>query len=461
MKNPEQDGIVAGSFRDPSGHLFHRYGVLYRQVNQVYRENYDLLLQSGLYARLVASGSLIKHEETDIQGTTPAVAYKVIRPEAIDFISYPYEWCFSQLKHAALLTLEIQRISLDHGMTLKDASAYNVQFNRGKPVFIDTLSFERYREGQPWVAYRQFCQHFVAPLALMSRRDIRLGQLLRIYMDGIPLDLASSLLPAGTHFSLPLLAHIHLHARSQSHYAGKQVDVRSLKLSRHGLYGIIDQLTHFIRGLSWRPAGTAWAGYYTDHNYSPAAFTHKQEIVAGFIESLKPVNVWDLGANTGVFSRLAGARGIPTISFDLDPAAVELNYLTCVKETETYILPLVIDLANPSPGLGWENNERMSLARRGPTDALLALALVHHMAISNNLPLNRIASFLRDMGKSLIIEFVPKTDSQVQRMLAAREDIFIDYTQHGFEQAFLKYFIVDDCEPIKGSQRLLYLMRAR
>ena len=207
------------SFRDPSGFLFTRDGVLYRQVNQVYAEDYRKLMDSGLYAKLVKAGLLIPHTEVDIEPANKKLAFKVLCPEYVPFISYPYEWSFGQLKDAALATLSIQKRALKAGMVLKDASAYNIQFQRGKPTLIDTLSFEIYQEGEPWVAYRQFCQHFLAPLALMAYQDVRLSQLLRVYIDGIPLDLASELLPARTRWNLGLATHIHLHARAQKRYA--------------------------------------------------------------------------------------------------------------------------------------------------------------------------------------------------------------------------------------------------
>lgn len=199
---------MPGSFRDPSGFIFFENGSLYRQVNIVYRENYDQLINSGLYETLVRLGLMVSHEEVDLHYARTNSAYRILKPALIPFISYPYEWCFSQLKDAALTTLEIQKKALDFGMSLKDASAYNIQFLDGKPVFIDTLSFEKYEEGQPWVAYRQFCQHFLAPLALMCFSDVRLNQLLRIYPDGIPLDLASCLLPLRTFLKFSLLSHI-------------------------------------------------------------------------------------------------------------------------------------------------------------------------------------------------------------------------------------------------------------
>ncbi|MEI6614923.1 MAG: class I SAM-dependent methyltransferase, partial [Chrysiogenales bacterium] len=434
------DGLVAGSFRDPSGFLFWHEGQLYRQVNQLYREHYDLLIASGLYQKLSEDRFMIKHEECRPELSRTPDAYKIIQPLLVPFISYPYEWSFSQLKDAALLTLKIQKIALEHGMSLKDASAYNIQFVQGRPLLIDTLSFENYAAGRPWIAYRQFCQHFLAPLALMAHSDIRLNQLSRIFLDGIPLDLASSLLPVGTRFKFSLLSHIHLHARSQKHYQDKPVKTSVSKMSRFSFMALIDSLQSAVAGLRWQPRGTEWAEYYDNTNYSDTAIEFKRKCVDDFLKMLNPRHVWDIGANSGLFSRLASARNIPTVSLDIDPAAVEKNYRQCRQEKNLFLLPLVGDITNPSSGIGWGNNERMSLLERGPVDTILALALVHHLAISNNLPFANIAALFSGLCQTLIVEFIPKDDSQVQRLLATREDFFPDYHAKGFEQEFTRFF---------------------
>lgn len=461
MKMTTSSGSIPGSFRDPSGFLFLEGGSLYRQVNVSYKENYDQLMNSGFYETLVGSGLLIPHDEVSTDYGRTDDAYKVLRPELIPFISYPYEWCFSQLKDAALATLEIQRTALSFGMTLKDGSAYNIQFMRGKPVLIDTLSFEKYCEGKIWIAYRQFCQHFLAPLALMSYRDVRLNQLFRVYIDAIPLDLASRLIPFRTWLKFSLLSHIHLHARSQERFADRNVDTSGRKMSRIGLLGLIDNLDSAVRRLKWRPQGTEWATYYEDTSYSAAALHHKRQLVGEFLDEIGPESVWDLGANTGLFSRIAAGKGIQTISFDVDPAAVEKNYSECRSKAETNVLPLLLDLTNPSPNLGWASQERMSLLERGPTDVVLALALIHHLAISNNLPFRRIAEFFGQLCHWLIIEYVPKSDAQVQRLLATRDDIFPKYTQQAFEAEFSKHFAIRSCEEIRDTERTLFLMERR
>jgi len=449
---------VPGSFRDPSGFLFCRDGLIYRQINDVYKKQYEHLMDSGLYKDLTDTKLLVRHEEVDIDSKISDYAYKTIKPELIPFVSYPYEWCFSQLKDAALTTLRIQKKALTFGMTLKDCSAYNIQFKEGKPIFIDTLSFEEYREGQPWVAYKQFCQHFLSPLALMCYKDIRTSQLLRIHIDGIPLDLASSLLPFRTRFAFSLLMHIHFHAKAQTHFADKRIKTTGGKMTRLSFMGLIDSLESAVKKLKWKVSNTEWGDYYDNTNYSSESFKHKEQIVADFLDKVNPKVVWDMGANEGTFSRIASKRGIQAISVDVDPLAVEKNYLNCVATNETKVLPLLIDLTNPSPNIGWDNKERISFLKRGSADTIFALALVHHLAISNNLPFEKIADFFNTACNSLIVEFIPKDDSQVQRLLASRKDIFPNYSQEDFENEFKKYFTIENSIEIKDSKRTLYLM---
>jgi len=446
-----------GSFRDPSGFLYWEQGKLIRQVNICYKEHYDWLIESGLYKKLIDEKLLISHQELS-SDTKEADTYKLISPEVVHFISYPYEWCFSQLKDAALTTLRIQKIAMKYGVTLKDASAYNIQFHNGKPILIDTLSFEKYQEGMPWVAYRQFCQHFLAPLVLMAYTDIRLSQLLRVYIDGIPLDLASKLLPRKTKFKFSVLMNIHLHAKSQKQHEDKPKSIKNYEMSRRNLMALIDSLESAVQGLKWKAAGTEWGDYYSITNYTEDAFDKKKTLVNSFLEKAASNYVWDLGANTGVFSRIASNKDIKTVAFDIDPVAVEKNYLYSKKYSEANILPLLLDLTNPSSGIGWSNTERKSILQRMLPDTVMALALIHHLAISNNVPLVKIAQFFSNIGSNLIIEFVPKSDSQVQKLLSSREDIFNCYDEENFEKDFSRYFTIIDKQLIEGTQRTLYLM---
>ena len=450
----------SASFRDPSGFLFWQDGSLYRQVNQIHAAEYGQFIASGLYDDLLKIGRIIPHVDSDVSPIDPEQSYKVIQPELIPFTSYPYEWSFSQLKEAALTTLSIQERSLKVGMSLKDASAYNIQFHKGKALLIDTLSFESYKTGQPWAAYKQFCQHFLAPLALMAKKDIRLIQLMRIYIDGIPLDIASKLLPSKTKINLGLMIHLHLHAKAQQRFADIPLGISKQKkeISQQALLGLIGSLKNTIKKLTWKPAGTEWGNYYEITNYTDAGFLHKKDLITDWIKDIKPKDVWDLGANNGVFSRLASEEGAFTVSFDIDPAAVEQNYRQVKKEKEINLLPLVLDLTNPSPAIGWQNQERDSLIERAPVEMVFALALIHHMTISNNVPFNMLANFFQSLGKWLIIEFIPKSDSQVQKLLQSRVDIFDQYNRKDFESIFQEHYKIRKKEQIQESERYLYLM---
>ncbi len=448
------------SFRDPSGFLFERDGVLYRQVNRFYQKAYEAVRSSGLLDDLTEADLLIPHQEVSVPPADPETAYTTLRPVRVPFISYPYEWSFDQLKDAALVTLEIQKRALEAGMILKDASAYNIQFYRGRPLLIDSLSFEPWKEGEPWVAYRQFCQHFLGPLALMARRDVRLGGLLRVHIDGVPLDLASELLPRRTYFNFGLLTHVHMHAMAQRRLAGRRIEEREggRGMGQRSLQGLLENLRSTLEGLTWEPAGS-WSDYYSFHNYEQPSFEAKQLIVSRWTEELSPEVVWDLGANTGLFSRLAAEHSGLCVSADFDAGAVQLNYRKTKQEGEERILPLLLDLTNPSPGLGWAHQERDALAARGPADLVMALALLHHLAITNNLPFAELASYFAKIGKWLLIEYVPKSDPQAQKLLRSRRDIFDRYDRTTFEDAFSAHFSVEHRESIAGTERALYLMR--
>ena len=458
---PTSDGRLASSFRDPGGFMFRHEGRLLRQVNRCVADDFRLLHGSGLYDELVAKGLLVAHREVSLDLARNADAIAVIEPDLIPFLSYPYEWCFTQLKDAALATLRIQSLALKKGLVLKDASAYNIQFAQGQPVLIDTLSFAAYREGEPWAAYRQFCRHFLAPLALMAGRDIRLGALLREHIDGVPLDLAARLLPWRSRLQPGLLMHIHAHAASQRRHAGRETSAHNVRVSRRSLEGIVDSLRRTVQGLRWRPGATEWGDYYNATNYTEAAMEHKRTLVSAFLSETGTGIVWDLGANDGTFSRLAAGQGRLVVAADLDPAAAERNWLGCRQGQQPLMLPLLMDLTNPSPALGWAHAERMSLLQRGPAGTVMALALVHHLAISNNVPLDVLARFLAAAGTHLIIEFVPKSDSQVQRLLSTREYIFPHYDLTGFRDAFCADFEIMREEPVAGTERTLFLLRSR
>lgn len=429
---------VSSSFRDPSGYVFEENGTVYRKVSPQYEPVLTQLVGSGLCNRLTGDKLLLPFRWV---GDT-------LEPERVPFISYPYEWSFSMLKDAALLTLRVQKIALRYGIILKDASAYNVQFVGGEPILIDHLSFYPYEEGKPWVAYRQFCQHFLNPLVLATYRDIRLLQLLKTYIDGIPANLTNKLLPVRAKLNLGILMHVKLNSLD-----GRVSKVP--KMSKLQLTALIGNLESTVRHFRWEPKGI-WESY-DSCSYSENSYLSKRSIVSDFLSRARPKLVWDLGANVGEFSLIASNLGSKVVSIDSDPACTEIAY----KKGDSNVLPLTVDLTNPSPAIGWGGTERDSFISRLGVGTVMVLALIHHLAIGNNLPLDRISSFLAKMSKYLIIEWVPKEDSQVQKMLKFREDIFPSYTKEGFEEAFGKDFSIEDCKQIEGSLRSIYLMEAR
>ena len=453
------------SFRDPAGFIYHREGTLYRRVTAHGLPAYHRLMESGLYDELVGEGLLISH----VEATHPprSSGSVTLRPELVPFVSYPYEWCFGQLKDAALATLEICRRAIGHDMWLKDASAYNIQFVGSSPVLIDTLSLADYPEGAPWPAYQQFCQHFLVPLALMAYVDIGLSQLLRVHLDGVPLDLANRLLPLKTRLHPALLAHVHLHAAAQRQFADgppRTKDHSELQVSRVGLLGLLDSLRGAIQALHYEPKGTVWSDYYGHTNYSNDAMEAKHRTIDTWIGALpvRPERAWDVGANNGEFSRILSARGIFTVAWDIDPAAVEQNWRRCRQESELNLLPLVQDLTNPSPDMGWAGRERDGLLARGPADLVLALALIHHLAITNNVPLGGIAALFAELcSQHLIVEWVEASDSQARRLLARHTGEVVGYDRANFRDAFSRYFTIEAEQEVEGAQRTLYLLRRR
>lgn len=442
------------SFRDPSGYIYYEGDKVFRKINKCYIDTYDFFMSSGLYDRLVEDNLIIKHNE--IKRDSDSIVLEV---ERIPFISYPYEWCFDEYRDAALLTLKINLIALEYGMILKDASVYNIQFVDGNPIFIDTLSFDKYEDGQPWGAYGQFTRHFIAPLALMNFVDNRMNTLMRDYIDGIPLDLADLILKKrGGMF---VKQHITWQSKSilKHNNSGKNDKNVKVSLSKKSLINIFVMIDSQIKNLKKKYSLTEWDNYYGNTNYSENAENNKKKIILDFIKEIKSDKklALDMGANDGKYSRIISEYFEHVIAMDIDYNAVNRNYNLSCRDKEN-ILPLVLDFNNPTPAIGFACQERDNLEKRMKSDMVMALALIHHMAISNNVPFVKIAEWFATLGQYLIIEFVPKNDSQVELLLKTRVDIFDRYTQNDFEKEFSNYFEIISKKKIKDSERTLYLM---
>jgi len=452
--------VEFSSFRDPDGYVFKDNGVYYRYVAPSYKGTYEKFMRDGLYDELIKKNLLISHVDCTHKFDDLEQSAIILCPEQLECLTYPYEWSFTQLKQAALCTLDIFRTAMSFGFTLKDASAYNLTWHNGKMIFFDTLSFTPYKEGEPWAGYRQFCQHFLAPLALMAYKDMRLNSLLLKYIDGIPLDLTSKLLPFKTKLKPSLILHIHAHAALQTKYADSRKKIET-KIKRKTVINLIESLTQAIEGFKLPYAKTEWGNYYNDTNYSDEQATQKREIIEGWLSTENPAKILDLGANDGTYSRIAKKYTPLVLSLDIDPIAVDINTKRCMDEKETGIIPILCDITTPTPAIGWGLKERACVFDRVKCDLGMALALVHHLAIGNNVSLEKVFSLLSEIAPKWIIEFVDKKDSQVQRLLCNRPDIFSFYTEEYFEKAALERFDIIDKKTIEGTHRTMYLASER
>ncbi|MFZ1783777.1 MAG: hypothetical protein WAU23_01140 [Ferruginibacter sp.] len=446
------------SYRDRDGFVFQQEGKIYRYVNPRYNEQYDKLMNSGLYDALVKKQWLIAHTTIEDLSRFGFSEGKVLFPDQIPFISYPYEWSFDMWRDAALLTLQITTATLQKGMILKDATPFNVQFYRGRPVFIDTLSFYDYVEGESWVAYRQFCECFLAPLLLMHYGHPELGKWFRVYPNGIPMALLANMLPKRSMWNLNTLLHVHLQAKLSAGQQKKRGAEN--KFTKHKMEVLLQGLERFVRQLKPRKSKTTWDDYYTGTILGADYLEAKTALVKSFISGIEYTNVIDLGANDGHFSFLfTEDKNIVAIDFDMN--CVNNLYQKIKKAGKTNMLPLVNDLAAPSPAIGWNNTERESLTGRLKADLVMALALLHHLAIANNIPLTLLADWLQPMGEYLIIEFVPKEDEKVKLLLQHRKDVFDNYNREHFKSAFARHYEIMREEKVGKSERALFLMKRR
>lgn len=451
------------SFKDPSGFVFESGGKIYRQVNQYYAAQYRQLMDSGLYNQLVSRHQLIAHEEVAENITNAAEWYTTLLPEPLSTITYPYEWCFEQLQDAALLTLSVLKTALQHGMVLKDATPYNIQFHNGRPVFIDTLSFDTYDPTQPWIAYRQFCQCFLFPLYLEHYLKTDIQRILSTYIDGIPVDFIAKLLPLKSRLSLGVWLHVYLqHSASTSTSASTRTNKPNGAFSKKKLLDVIGHLNNIITNF---PANktykTTWSNYYEDTILSKEYLKEKETIIRAFCQQTGARTVLDLGANDGYFSKLFASYQMQVIATDSDNRCISRLYQEVKQQKTENILPLILDIANPSPAIGFNNKERAAFHDRVKTDLVAALALVHHLVIGKNISLPVLAEYFNSIAPELIIEFVPKEDEKVQQMLKTRPDTFPDYTITVFEALFFQYFEVISKKNVPGTHRVLYHLKRK
>jgi hypothetical protein len=454
---PEKNPHPA-SFRDPSGFIFMWEGKYYRQVNTSYGSDYELLMNSGLYDHLTEKKILLSHTETNEIIARQNSWHKTLEPTQVPYITYPYEWCFAQFRDAALLTLSMVKISIEYGMIIKDATPFNVQFIDGNAVFIDTLSFEKYDAEKPWVAYRQFCNMFLFPLYLEYYLRTDIQKIMIAYPDGIPVDITSRLLPLKSSLSLGVWLHVYLQNTVTQNTRSK---TDGDKFSKKKLLNLVNHLEATIQKLNSRMSRTEWSNYYESTIPGKNYLQEKEKVFREMISKMNIKTALDLGANDGYFSKILAEENTEVIAVDSDSRTISKLYNELKAGSIKNILPLVMDVANPSPSIGFRNRERPSFHQRIKTELVIALALVHHLVIGRNISLTVLAEYFSEITELLLIEWIPREDEKVMQMLSGRKDVFGDYTADHFEHSFSRFFHVKKKEKIPGCHRILYLMEKR
>ncbi len=445
------------SYRDPSGYIYKEDDRIYRKITPSYFNEYDAIVTAKVYELLWSKKWLIPHEE--IYRNEHEI---ILKPEQLEFITYPYEWSFTAYKHAAQLTLRIQMLLLEHGFCLKDASAFNVTFQKGKAIFIDTLSIETYKDGEPWKALQQFNEHFLAPLILSKYYGSQHLKTLQHHINGLPLKDAATLLPWHSKLNPTIYAHIHYLGKQQNTTTGKKTTDSKKQLSKVGQLKILKSLDQYIGNLELKE-NTQWSHYYQQTNYDDTSFTAKKSLIKEWIHDLQAKKVVDLGGNDGTFCNEIIDQIDQALICDIDQSAIDASYKKSLKGHK--MTSLVIDLLQPVAAIGFNNKERDAFINRlkdYKADVHMALAIIHHLTISGNVPFEMSAPFFTSLSEYLIIEFPDRNDSWVNFLLDSKREarsLFDGYNKADFERVYLDHFKILKRQEIKGSHRTLYLLQ--
>ena len=461
--------VDGGSFRDREGRVFYRDQRVYRALSETALADWEALAGSDFFRRASADGRLIRTVPADLdpgEFDAPSGSWAAaLEHERLPFISYPYEWCFNQLRDAALLHLDLLTEALDEELILKDASAYNIQWIGSRPVHIDIPSFQRWHPGEAWVGYRQFCQHFYYPLLLTSLRGVPFRPWLRGALDGITPDECNRLLSRRDKLRRGVFSHVFLQSKLLAMTANSKTslraDLRTTELGKEIIKRNIRGLQKSIGRLEIKTHGSEWSAYDKSHSYSTDDDAAKKRFVAEAASTRRWKRVWDLGCNTGTYSRIAAKNADYVVAMDGDELAIQRLYHELGSEDGSKILPLVVNLADPSPDLGWNGAERKSLVHRGRPDLILCLALIHHLAITANIPLADLIRWLASFDAYLVVEFVRRSDAMVKRLLLNKDDIYRDYHLAEFERMIEEYFTTVSRATTHEGSRVLFFLAPR
>jgi SAM-dependent methyltransferase len=465
----------SGSFRDRANCVYDDGSRIVRGISEEALRNWSLLRETPFFRDLKAEGKIVGTEScVPTESGLPGIAERwhgYLSHERVPFVSYPYEWSFGMLKDAALLHLDMLERAIPQGWTLKDASAYNVQWIGASPVFIDVPSFEPYRKGDPWVGYRQFCMMFLYPLMLKAYKGIDYLPFLRGSLEGIDPQTADRILRGATRFRKGVFWHVCLHSKLERKYAARDLEqARALTEGsgrrpigrtavRHSeamIMGTIQGLRRTVGKLDIPETRTTWGNYDTDHSYAESSFAAKKAFVESCVLSRRRRMTWDIGCNTGTFSQLAARNADYVVAVDGDTKAIERLYQNLKGAGARNILPLVMNIGNVSPDQGWRGSERKALERRGRPDLILCLALIHHMVISSNIPAGEFIGWLREFDAEVVLEWVGPDDDMTKMLLRNRVDQYGDLSAEIFERIVAEQFVIVKAEPLKGGTRKIY-----
>ena len=465
--SPASPQFDSGSFRDPDTRVFRHNGAVLRCLSRRALADWEQLAATDFFTRLTAERHVIPTEQVGDRANLPALDAKwaaVLKHETVPMVSYPYEWPFGMLRDAALLQLDVTRAALGEGMTLKDATPFNIQWVGPRPTFIDIGSFTAYHSGDPWAGYRQFCELFLYPLLLQAYRNVPFHAWLRGSLDGIEAEQCLSLLSARDFLRPGVLTHVYLQAKAQARYEGSVRNIKSdLRAAGFGARLIahnVASLRRLVERLRWTPSRSTWSNYQHTLTYESDDIRRKAAFVQQVLGTRRWHTVWDLGCNTGVYSRLASQHADYVLAVDSDHVVIHRLYHALREEHCTNILPLVLDFANPSPGLGWRSRERRPITERGAPELILCLALMHHLVVGRNIPLADLIEWMAGFGADLVIEFVDRDDPKVQHLLRHRDDQDIEYSVAAMEAALARHFGTVTKETLAAGTRVLYHARS-
>ena len=467
MSPAEVGQFEPASFRDPAARVLRHDGQILRYLTSAALRDFQTLSSTRFYQEFTASGRLVATELASGPPTLPLSDpwVAVLRHQTIPVVSYPYEWCFSMLKDAALLQLDLLVAALDEGMALKDATPFNIQWLGARPVFIDIGSFKAAEPGEPWAGYRQFCETFLYPLFLQAYKDVPFHPWLRGSLEGVEAEHINRLMSARDRLRPGVFTHVYLLSKVQSRYAATQRNVRkdlraagfSAEMVKHN----VRRMRRIVERLTWSRARSTWSNYALCNTYEQADRERKKRFILRAAASTHRSCVWDLGCNTGEYSRAVSECADLVVAVDADHLAIEHLYRALKTEHASTILPLVGNLTDPSPGLGWRHRERQTLDERSRPDLILALALIHHLSIGQNVPLPDLVAWFGSFEADLVIEFVAPEDAMVEQLLRNRDELDFGYTQDRFEACVAEHFVIAETEGLQSGTRTIYYLRPK